>query len=376
MNLLLDLQISDKFGAGVAALETVRELLDRPGIRLVLSQPPRVPILDEAGNNRLERVLEWSHGLLEMAAEAPDHTFSFEGSVLLKGSFPFVFDKPGSQFRGTVKTVANYVFEQTQYVEGLRERAAVFDTIICASRWCQDILANHGIHHTALNHQTANPERFRPLPVAKHDRFTIFSGGKFEFRKGQDLVIEAFRQFAKKYSDTQLCLLWNNRWFSQMGEDFAKMKLPSLPKTNRYAPWLTSLGIPADRILEIAEVGNAELPAILNRCHLAVFPSRAEGGTNICAMEAMACGLPVILSKHTGHLDLMAGAHCLSLARQYPVADHPEWGESDIEEMVAQFEHAYHHREAIAQLGRNAREFMSEWTWKRHVDQLLSVCGY
>ena len=44
------------------------------------------------------------------------------------------------------------------------------------------------------------------------DSFVIFSGGKFEFRKGQDIVIKAFRHLQDKYRDVNLITSWFNSW--------------------------------------------------------------------------------------------------------------------------------------------------------------------
>jgi hypothetical protein len=44
------------------------------------------------------------------------------------------------------------------------------------------------------------------------------------------------------------------------------------------------------------------MPQILREIDVAVVPNRFEGGTNLVAMECMACGMPVILSANTGYL--------------------------------------------------------------------------
>ena len=47
------------------------------------------------------------------------------------------------------------------------------------------------------------------------------------------------------------------------------------------------------------------MSSLLKQADLAVFPNRCEGGTNLVAMEAIACGIPTLLSANSGHLDLM-----------------------------------------------------------------------
>ena len=47
------------------------------------------------------------------------------------------------------------------------------------------------------------------------------------------------------------------------------------------------------------------MPKYLISSDTALFPNRCESGTNLVAMEAMAAGIPVILSNNSGHLDLI-----------------------------------------------------------------------
>ena len=44
------------------------------------------------------------------------------------------------------------------------------------------------------------------------DRFVIFSGGKLEYRKGQDIVIAAFKIFQKRHPEALLITAWHNVW--------------------------------------------------------------------------------------------------------------------------------------------------------------------
>ncbi len=87
------------------------------------------------------------------------------------------------------------------------------------------------------------------------------------------------------------------------------------------------------------------MPPILREMDVALFPHRAEGGTNLVAMECMATGVPAILYRNTGHLDLIRDENCYSLddQRQAPnswtsIGDVPCWGESQVDEVVERLE--------------------------------------
>jgi glycosyltransferase involved in cell wall biosynthesis len=111
---------------------------------------------------------------------------------------------------------------------------------------------------------------------------------------------------------------------------------------------------------------------------LAVFPNRAEGGTNLVAMEAMACGVPTILSANTGHLDLMADPQrCWRLERQRVVApvagfavSTEGWGESDLDELIAAMESAWADRDAARARGLSGAQWMKTLSWTAQSQQL------
>ena len=111
---------------------------------------------------------------------------------------------------------------------------------------------------------------------------------------------------------------------------------------------------------------------------VAVFASRYESGTNLPAMEAMAMGLPVVLSANTGHLDLIDEARCYPLRDQRPVAA-PEgwgsdgWGESQVDEIDAALEAIWSDREEAGRRGERASAYMQEFSWEHQVDQLVRV---
>ena len=101
-----------------------------------------------------------------------------------------------------------------------------------------------------------------------------------------------------------------------------------------------------------------------------------EGGTNLVAMEAMACGVPCMVSMNTGHLDIVGdGAHCLPLGLQHRVdlEGCDGWGSSDVEEMVAVLEAVYTQRQAAAEIGRQGAAFMRQLSWSRQIDALVEV---
>jgi hypothetical protein len=75
--------------------------------------------------------------------------------------------------------------------------------------------------------------------------------------------------------------------------------LPPVP-TNKdgkidVAKWAHESAIPTDQFMDLGSIPNFQMPQVLREMDVGIFPNRCEGGTNLVAMECMACGMPVIL---------------------------------------------------------------------------------
>ena len=263
-----------------------------------------------------------------------------------------------------------------------RERAGRFPLIVAGCRWNQQVLQDAGIGHVALVLQGIEPALFHPGPRSGRykGRFAVFSGGKLEYRKGQDLVMRAFREFHRRHRDALLVTAWHSPWpglsQSLAGEDSPAP--PLQPGGGIDVPgWANSFGLPADAIIDLGTVPQPRMPALLREMDVALFPNRCECGTNLVAMEAMACGLPTILSANTGHLDLMTPDNSYALTRQKPVepgranvGGSDGWGESDEEEILAQLEAVYRNPDEAARRGAKAAATLAQLPWQRQVQAL------
>jgi glycosyltransferase involved in cell wall biosynthesis len=257
--------------------------------------------------------------------------------------------RPGG-LRGT-KTMGRCIFEDTN-LEGLDEKLARFDLLLCASQWSAELLRANCTKRGEIIFEGIDPSPFHPAPksgLLDRSRFYIFSGGKVEFRKGHDLVLLAFREFSRRHDDAVLVTVWHSPW-PQLSAGFqGKLDVP-LELTPQgvidVRNWVAKNGVDPAKIIEIGQVPNASMPSLLREMDCALAPSRAEACTNLLAKETMACGVPVILAANTGVKDLIAEGNSLPLTRQRTVRDYPlagteGWGESDVEEIVEALERLY-----------------------------------
>ncbi|MCC3407550.1 MAG: tetratricopeptide repeat protein [Microcoleus sp. PH2017_10_PVI_O_A] len=277
-------------------------------------------------------------------------------------------------------------FEDTRITAAALETAKKYRAIVAGSHWNADVLRSCGLTNVAMVNQGIDPAIFHPAPKSNlfGDRFVIFSGGKLEYRKGQDIVIAAFKRFRAKHPEALLLTTWHNFWPQYMLGIEQTGNVAGLPNINRdgslgISQWLAANGLPVESFIDIGLIPNHLAGQILREADCAVFTNRCEGGTNLVAMESMACGIPTILSANTGHLDLIYSNICYPLSHQgrvKPTAHFPGvegWGESDVEEVVEALEQVYTNREAAKNRGLAAANFMLDWTWEKQVKRFLDV---
>ena len=77
-----------------------------------------------------------------------------------------------------------------------------------------ELLNKLGIHNVVNIFQGVDTELFSPKNKSKKDpeKFVVFSGGKFEYRKGQDAVVSAFKRFYANHPNALLVFSWENPW--------------------------------------------------------------------------------------------------------------------------------------------------------------------
>ena len=370
-------------GWGVFGLNLALELLSR-GAPQPLMLHPFGPL--DVGSDIHRQVLDTLKPMQERIqasmAEAGDRVVNLkEATVLHSLGNQFVHSNLVEAVRGR-HTVGVIFFEDTHIGDLARRRASQFERIICGSSWNRDILTARGFDNVRLVLQGIDPMLFRPGPRLGlyGDRFVIFSGGKLEFRKGQDIVLAAFKIFHARHPDSLLVTAWQNTWTSIVPNIVLGGHVDKPPEiigqNLDIAKWATDFGLPQGSVIDLGLVTNYAMPNVLREAHCAALTSRSEGGTNLVAMEAMACGLPCVLSANTGHLDIIDGEMCFPLRDQRPVRDDSEigtegWGESSVEELVETLERIYTDRAEAARRSSNAAAFMRKLTWRDQAAKLL-----
>jgi glycosyltransferase involved in cell wall biosynthesis len=109
----------------------------------------------------------------------------------------------------------------------------------------------------------------------------ILHVGKFDYNKGQDVLIEAFSRVAVDFPDASLHLVGGQ------GERLSSLRTLAL-----------EMGL-ADRVQFFVDVPPADMPSYFCRATIFSFPSRQEG-FGLVLLEAGAFSLPVVASRVGG----------------------------------------------------------------------------
>ncbi len=390
-NLALTWQLTEIHGWGLVGVHTALHLIEQGRPPLLLEKPAMSTLRPE--NRMALQSLEGGYQRVQaLAAQHPGKTILLqEFDVLHALGNGFTAGPPSERFRGRAN-VGVIAYEDTLFDAEVLARARSYDKLVVHSAYNRQLLADQGITNVGVALQGIDPSEIGPMPRTGRygDRFVVFSGGKLEFRKAQDVVLTAFRIFQQRHPEALLVTAWHNVW-PALSQSIAESPLTPVPPEVggdgrlKIEEWALRYGVPEDAFVDLGFVGRGQIAPILAECQAAVFPNRCEGATNLVAMEAMGCGVPVILSANTGHLDLIRPDaanpdNCWTLTRQTPMpnpkGNRTGWMESSVEELVEKLEAIHRDRaEAKARADRALAFIRGERTWSAFAAAFVAACA-
>ncbi len=371
-------------GWGIYGINLTLQLLKTPGYQPLLLMPPSLQsgMLNPLHQALLNPTFIAQVNLQNKLQNYQGKNIKISPPILQALTSNFV---ASSNIRGS-QNIGIIFSENTQFTSETINRSQAYDLIITGSTWNTKILQSNGIKSVEKVLQGIDQTIFHPAPKSNifGDRFVVFSGGKLEYRKGQDIVIAAFKIFQKRHPEALLITAWHNFWPQFMAGIEQTGNVVGLPKISQnkrlqITEWLLANDIPTNAVIDVGPIPNYMVGQILREADVSVFTNRCEGGTNLVAMESLACGIPTIISANTGHLDLINDSHCYALRSQNKVKSTPQfpgvegWGESDVEEVVEMLEKVYSDQEDAKLRSKVAVSFMQDLTWEKQIQSLLVV---
>lgn len=210
-----------------------------------------------------------------------------------------------------------------------------------------DVYKNNGVKiPISVVPEGYDPKEHKYIKREKKDVFTFLTVGWLDERKNWKAMVQAFMSEFSPEEPVQFLMKNNCPYF---GYD--------MPKDKRIKPIDHRLSVEdLDRLYKVAD------------CF--VFTTRGEG-FGLPALEAMATGLPVILTDWLGLADLSDSRYNypikpVDIDHQYVrIQQQGFMANLDVAEIMYWMRHVYENRDAAMKKGKLASEWVKDnWTWK------------
>ena len=218
------------------------------------------------------------------------------------------------------------------------EEIATADRIIMVSSYHRQTFEAMGIEPERLfmAHFGVDLELFRPAPPRTDGPFRVLFCGQITQRKGISYLVEAFR-----------CAELKN----------AELVFVGRPVGGPH-PWLEEA-----RVRHLPAMPRPQLAEVYRSADVIVLPSLIEGFPST-PLEAMACGVPAIVSEHTfGHDVIEDGVD----GWVTPIRD--------ADSIASHLRTLYEDRDLLRRMGLAARRKAEQFSWTRYGEALRTGIG-
>ncbi len=164
------------------------------------------------------------------------------------------------------------------------------DVLMVPTKWAKGICDERHIESHVVP-MGVDRDIFKVEPFVEHERdiFKVLNCGKWEIRKGHDILGEVFAEAFRGHKDVRLELMTSNMFLKP--EEVLQWK-------NHYKQT-----VGADRVVFHENVNSHfDVARIINQNHIGIFPSRAEGW-NMEALEMLSCAKHIIITNYSAHTE-------------------------------------------------------------------------
>ena len=182
------------------------------------------------------------------------------------------------------------VFELNEFNELEKCSMRHCDKLFCCSKWAKEVIVNSlqcNPKNVCVVPLGVDAELFSPQSSGRQTT-VFFNCGKWETRKGHDLLVEMFNGAFEHNDDVELWMMCDNPFLGERNSQWINLYRDS------------KLG---DKIRIIPRQPDHEsVHRIMCQTDCGVFPSRAEGW-NLELLEMMGCGKQVICTNYSAHTE-------------------------------------------------------------------------
>ena len=245
--------------------------------------------------------------------------------------------------------------------------------------WGAELLARNGIDRDRLRIVPCGVDSrlFQPAgqPAAgrRNRRFRFLCVGKWEQRKGCSDLLEAFCRAFSAADAVELVMHCQNP--ANPGFDLERTLRRTIARLAPRPP----------RVLASTPVDRAGLVDLYRSADAFVLPTRGEGW-GLPVLEAMACGLPCLVTDHGALRTFCPKEHTywIPVRKKIRVADPTyfdpafDWGywdQPDLDHLVELLRHVARRRWEARRKGAAARQTARRWTWERAAAAAVTHLG-
>lgn len=264
--------------------------------------------------------------------------------------------------------VAFPIFELDTFSDLEKHHLSLPDKIAVCSTWASEVMLDQIDREAAVVPLGIDPKMFCPASSEKNPNndFVFLNVGKWEVRKGHDILADIFNKAFRPDDKVQLKVLASEAWSTeQEQEDWVRFyKETPMGKNIQFVMGVSS---------------QHEVVKIMQSADAGIFPSRAEGW-NLELLEMMACGKPVISTGYGAHLEFCnnENAHLVYPEDIEPAADgkfffgQGNWAkldEKEINEFAEKMRNVYENWAFNTEGVKTAAKF----TWKNSAKTLVNI---
>ena len=215
------------------------------------------------------------------------------------------------------------------------EEFELADYVFVNSQFCYDTFVNEGYpkEKLVMIPRGFEVKQYRPLPK-EDNKFRVIFVGQLCVRKGLKYLLEAWDKL--NLHDAELMLV------GHLHEELEALMKPYSGRKD-----IVHLGFVPDPV------------KLYNSATVFVFPTIEEGSAKV-SYEAMACGIPVIVTPNAGSLARDGMDGFIVPIRQ-------------VEPLVEKILYFYNNREAAVEMGKEARRYIETFTWEHYERTLIET---
>jgi glycosyltransferase involved in cell wall biosynthesis len=261
-------------------------------------------------------------------------------------------------------------FEINKLSELEKKSYSLADIVFMPSLWAKNVLLDNGIKsEIVVCPQGVDTSIFNSnTPEDKHqnNKYVFINIGKWEIRKGHDILVDIFNNAFEKEDNVELWMVNHNPFLnSEQTQQWVDLYQSSKLKDKiRFFPRLPTQEVLA-KVISYSDCG--------------IFPSRAEGWNNE-AIELMAMNKPLIITNYSAHTQYCTSdnSYLIDIDDIEPAHDdiwfhgEGEWATIDnkqIEQAVEHMRYAYTNKIKTNPEGLKTAQIHS---WEKTADILYS----